>query len=80
MVLAIVFFVIFFLLNNFGEKFAKSGQWDVYKGMWLSSGILIPVGLFLTYKAMRDSQLFNQEFYYRLLQPIKVTLRKYFKK
>ncbi len=80
LVLAIVFFVIFFLLNNFGEKFAKSGQWDVYKGMWLSSGILIPVGLFLTYKAMRDSQLFNQEFYYRLLQPIKVTLRKYFKK
>jgi lipopolysaccharide export system permease protein len=42
--------------------------------------LLIPVGLFLTYKAMRDSQLFNQEFYYRILQPIKVTLRKYFKK
>jgi lipopolysaccharide export system permease protein len=34
-------------------------------GMWLSSGILIPIGLFLTYKAMTDSQLFNQEFYYR---------------
>jgi lipopolysaccharide export system permease protein len=80
LVLAIVFFVIIFLLNNFGEKFAKSGEWTVYKGMWLSSGILIPIGLFLTYKAMRDSQLFNQEFYYRLLQPIKVTLRKYFKK
>jgi len=80
LVLAIVFFVVFFLLNNFGEKFAKSGEWSVYKGMWLSSGILIPVGAFLTYKAMRDSQLFNQEFYYRILQPIKVTLRKYFKK
>jgi lipopolysaccharide export system permease protein len=80
LVLAIVFFVLFFLLNNFGEKFAKSGEWSVYRGMWLSSSILIPVGLFLTYKAMRDSQLFNQEFYYRLLQPIKVTLRKYFKK
>ena len=79
-VLAIVFFVVFFLLNNFGEKFAKSGEWTVYKGMWFSSAILIPIGFFLTYKAMRDSQLFNQEFYYRLLQPIKVTLRKYFKK
>jgi len=41
---------------------------------------LIPVGLFLTYKAMRDSQLLNQEFYYRFLQPIKVILQKYFKK
>jgi lipopolysaccharide export system permease protein len=80
MVSAIGFFVVFFLLNNFGEKLAKSEQWSVYAGMWLSSLFLIPVGLFLTYKAMRDSQLFNQEFYYRFLQPIKVTLQKYFKK
>lgn len=80
MVSAIAFFVVFFLLNNFGEKLAKSGQWSVYTGMWLSSFFLIPVGLFLTYKAMRDSQLFNQEFYHRFLQPIKVTLQKYFKK
>ena len=80
MVSAIAFFVVFFLLNNFGEKLAKSGQWSVYAGMWLSSFFLIPVGLFLTYKAMRDSQLFNQEFYHRFLQPIKVTLQKYFKK
>ncbi len=80
MVSAIAFFVVFFLLNNFGEKLAKSGQWSVYAGMWLSSLFLIPVGLFLTYKAMRDSQLFNQEFYYRFLQPIKVTLQKHFKK
>jgi lipopolysaccharide export system permease protein len=80
MVSAIGFFVIFFLLNNFGEKLAKSQQWSVYTGMWLSSVLLIPVGLFLTYKAMRDSQLFNQEFYYRFLHPIKVTLQKYFKK
>jgi lipopolysaccharide export system permease protein len=80
LILAIIFFVVFFLLNNFGEKFAKSGEWTVYFGMWMSSAVLIPIGLFLTFKAMRDSQLFNQEFYYRLLNPIKVTLRKYFKK
>jgi len=80
MVLAVAFFVVFFLLNNFGEKLAKSGTWDPFAGMWLSSFLLIPIGIFLTYKAMRDSQLFNQEFYYRTLQPIKVTLKKYFKK
>ena len=80
LVLAVAFFVVFFLLNNFGEKLAKSSQWEAYAGMWLSSVLLIPVGIFLTYKAMRDSQLFNQEFYYRILQPIKVTLNKYFKK
>lgn len=80
MISAIVFFVFFFLFNNFGEKLAKTGEWTVYWGMWLSSLILVPVGLFLTFKAMHDSKLFNQEFYYRLLQPIKVTLQKYFKK
>ncbi len=80
MVLAVAFFVVFFLMNNFGEKLSKSGTWAPFAGMWLSSFLLIPVGLFLTYKAMRDSHLFNQEFYYRTLEPIKVTLKKYFKK
>jgi len=28
--------------------------------------VLIPVGLFLIYKALHDSQLFNKDFYYRL--------------
>jgi lipopolysaccharide export system permease protein len=65
LVAAINFFVFFYLLNNFGEKLVKSGEWAPINGMWLSTAILIPVGLFLTYKAMTDSQLFNQEFYYR---------------
>ncbi len=42
-----------------------------FAGMWLSTGVLIPIGIFLTYKAMRDSQLFNQEFYYRSFNKIK---------
>jgi lipopolysaccharide export system permease protein len=33
--------------------------------------VLTPVGFFLTYKAMHDSQLFNKEFYYRLIKNIK---------
>jgi lipopolysaccharide export system permease protein len=65
LVFAIIFFVFFYLLNNFGEKFVKSGELSPLSGMWLSTGILIPIGIFLTYKAMTDSQLFNQEFYYR---------------
>ena len=65
LVFAIIFFVIFHLFNTFGEKFVKSGQTNPIVGMWLSTIILIPIGAFLIYKAMRDSQLFNQEFYYR---------------
>ena len=65
LVFAIIFFVVFHLFNTFGEKFVKSEQTSPLGGMWLSTFILIPIGIFLTYKAMRDSQLFNQEFYYR---------------
>jgi lipopolysaccharide export system permease protein len=65
LVFAIIFFVVFHLLNTFGEKFVKSGEATPLVGMWLSTYVLIPIGIFLTYKAMRDSQLFNQEFYYR---------------
>jgi lipopolysaccharide export system permease protein len=65
LVFATVFFVVFYLLNTVGEKVVKSGQLSAWSGMWLSTLVLIPVGIFLTAKAMRDSQLFNQEFYYR---------------
>jgi len=59
---------LFNMLNTFGEKFAKEGVTNVFWGMWLSTIVLVPIGIFLTYKAMRDSQLFNKEFYYRLFK------------
>lgn len=74
LVFAIIFFVLFYLLNTFGEKFAKEGVTSVFVGMWLSTLVLIPVGIFLIYKAMRDSQLFNQEFYFRLFRTIKAII------
>jgi lipopolysaccharide export system permease protein len=65
LVFAIIFFVVFYLLNNFGEKLVRSNELSPLNGMWLSTFLLIPIGLFLTYKAMTDSQLFNNEYYYR---------------
>lgn len=74
LVFAVIFFVIFHLLNTFGEKFVKSGVLSPFTGMWMSSAVLIPIGFFLTYKAMKDSQLFNQEYYYRSLKKLKAFL------
>jgi lipopolysaccharide export system permease protein len=74
LVFAVIFFVIFHLLNTFGEKFAKQGVAGVTEGMWLSAFVLVPVGIFLTSKAMRDSQLFNKEFYFRFFTNIKKVL------
>ena len=74
LVFAVVFFVLFHLLNTFGEKFAKQGVTSVVGGMWLSTFVLVPIGIFLTSKAMRDSQLFNREFYFRFLKKVKTFL------
>ena len=71
LVFAIVFFVLFNTLNTFGEKFAKEGVTSPFVGMWLSAMVLVPIGLFLTLKAMRDSQLFNKEYYFRFARRIK---------
>ena len=71
MVFAIIFFSIFYLLNTFGEKLAKENVMSAFAGIWLSIFVLLPVAFFLIFKAMRDSQLFNNEFYFRLFRKIK---------
>jgi lipopolysaccharide export system permease protein len=68
LIFAVIFFVIFFLLNNFGRKFVKEDVMQPFSGMWMATFVLLPIGIFLTYKAMSDSQLFNKEFYYRMLK------------
>jgi lipopolysaccharide export system permease protein len=71
LVCAVIFFVIFHLLNTFGEKFAKAGTLSPFVGMWLSVLVMLPIGMFLTYKAMKDSQLFSKEFYFRSLNAVR---------
>ena len=68
LVFAIIFFMVFYFTNSTGEKMAKEGSMDVFNGMWLSTYVLLPIGFFLTYKAMRDSQVFNKDFYKKLFR------------
>lgn len=76
LVVAVIFFLIFHLLNMFGQKLADSYTLTAFEGMWLSSFVLVPIGLFITYKAMHDSQLFNQEFYFRFFRMFKKLLQR----
>lgn len=76
LVVAIIFFLQFHLLNMFGEKFVKESIMPPFIGMWLAVIVLTPVGIFLTYKAMHDSQLFNKEYYNRAFRFIKNKLIK----
>jgi lipopolysaccharide export system permease protein len=70
-IFAVIFFVIFFLLNNFGRKFVKEDVLQPLAGIWLATAVLVPIGLFLIYKALHDSQLFNKEIYYRMFRWIR---------
>jgi lipopolysaccharide export system permease protein len=76
LIFAIVFFMIFYFLSNTGQKFAKEGAMSPFMGMWLSTFVLVPVGVFLTYKALKDSQLFNKEFYFRVRTNVAKLIRK----
>lgn len=76
LVVAIIFFLVFHLLNMFGEKFVKEDLTSPFIGMWLSIIVLAPIGIFLTYKAMHDSQLFSKEFYYRTFKKIRPLMNK----
>jgi lipopolysaccharide export system permease protein len=80
LVVALLFFMAFYLLNIFGEKFTKDHLLDPIIGMWLPVIVLTPVGFFLTYKAMHDSQLFNKEFYYRLIKHTNYAIAKLLKR
>ena len=68
LIVSIIFFMIFHLLNMFGEKFVKQEVMSPFMGMWLSVIALAPIGAFLTYKAMNDSKVFNIESYTSLFK------------
>lgn len=75
LVISIVFFILFFFTGRIGEQLAKTGKMTALTGMWFANMVLLPIGIFLTYKAMRDSQLFSNEFYFRTFRKIKPFLQ-----
>jgi len=60
-VVSVLFFVLFHIISITGEKSVKSGVIDANVGMWLASAVLLPLGIFLTYKATTDSPLLDSE-------------------
>ncbi|MCR5179640.1 MAG: LptF/LptG family permease [Bacteroidaceae bacterium] len=70
-VVSVIIFIFYYMVNVTGERFARSGEWDVTFGVWLSTMVLTPIGIWLTYKSNQDSAVFNiegyQNFFRRLL-------------
>ena len=74
-IISVVMFIIYYIIDNTGYKMAREALWPCWAGMWLSSFVLLPIGIFLTYKAATDSALFNPEAWVKLLEPIKKKLK-----
>ena len=62
-VVSVILFIIYYILDNVGYKMTRDGVWIHWVGMWFSSFILLPLGIFLTYKAMNDSVILNADAY-----------------
>ncbi len=62
-VVSILFFIVYYIIDTFGQKMAREAIWHVWQGMWLSSFILWPIGIFLTYKSATDSTLLSSDAY-----------------
>ena len=69
-VIAIIIFIIFYVMNLTLENFAWKGEMDPYVASWLPNAVLFPFGIWLTYKALTDSQVFDVEKYKALTKPI----------
>lgn len=65
LVFATIFFILYYILTIAGENMVDSEVLIPWKGLWLSSFILAPLGAFLTYKANKDSALFDRDVYKR---------------
>lgn len=65
-VISVVMFIIYYIIDNTGYKMAREGLWSTFAGMWLSSFVLLPVGIFLTYKAVKDAPLLDAEEYTKI--------------
>lgn len=74
-VISIFLFLVYHVISITGEKFAREGVLHPWQGMWLSSGILLPVGIFLSYKSVTDSSLFDISIYVNQINKLLRRLR-----
>lgn len=77
-VVSIFLFILYYIVSISGEKTAREDVWAMFSGMWFSSFIFLPIGIWLTYKAATDSAIMSAETYTRFLK--KLGLGKLFSK
>ena len=70
-VISIFFFVVYYVISISGQKLVEEDVVGTFEGMWAASYILLPIGIFLTYKATTDSVIMNIDTYLVFFKKIK---------
>lgn len=81
LVISVLLFVAYHVISFTGEKSVRSSVTDPWKGMWMSTMIFLPVGIFLAYKAATDSNIMDAESYKKFFRTLiqKFKKKKYIK-
>ena len=69
-VISVVFFIIYHLISTIAERMAVFGDLNMFLGVWFSSLVLLPVGLFFTFKATTDAALFDGDSWKKAIQKL----------
>lgn len=69
-IVSILLFIFYYIVSMSGEKSAREDVWTMINGMWFSTYIFLPIGVWLTYKAVTDSSIMTAETYTRFFNRI----------
>jgi lipopolysaccharide export system permease protein len=70
-VISIFFFVVFYVISIIGQRLVEEDTVSTFTGMWAATYMLLPIGIFLTYKATTDSVILNVDTYLAFFIKIK---------
>ena len=62
-VISVIIFVLYYIIDSGSTRVARSGEMNIILGVWMSTLVLTPIGIFFTYKSNKDSVVFNLEVY-----------------
>ena len=75
-VISTIFFILFWILSITGEKYAVEGVLPAYQGLWIAPLVLLPIGVFLTYKATVDASLLDVDAWIKFFMNLQSLIKK----
>lgn len=71
MVVSIVMFILYYVVNMIGVKMGKEGFVPEWLGAWMAALVLLPIGIFVLVKAANESALFDKDKYQKTFEKIR---------